>query len=134
MKILNSIKIVLFNFQLNQNKSRFYLTKYFSQSCPSNNLKHYQLDTPLFKKILTPELKKIWEIFSKYNYELRIAGGAIRDLLMNTEPHDIDLATNALPQQMIEIFEKEKIRIFNLNGIKHGTVSVRVDDKVNKFK
>lgn len=93
-------------------------------------LKHYQLETPLFKKVLTDELKTLAEVFKKNNFELRIAGGAVRDLVMNILPHDIDLATNALPDQMIRIFDKENIRIINLNGLKHGTVPVRINDKV----
>ena len=52
---------------------------------------------------------------------------------MDIEPNDIDLATNALPNQMLSLFEKEKIRIFNLNGLKHGTIAIRINDKVFCF-
>ena len=50
---------------------------------------------------------------------------------MNKFPSDIDLATDALPSQMIDMFKKEKIRILNLKGLKHGTVPVRINDKVS---
>lgn len=37
-----------------------------------------KLDTPEFKSIFTPELETLVELFQKYNYEIRIAGGAVR--------------------------------------------------------
>lgn len=98
-----------------------------------STLKTYKIESKLFKQILTEELSILSNVFKKNNFELRIAGGAVRDLIMNILPHDIDLATNALPDQMIKIFNKENIRIINLNGLKHGTVPVRINDKVNNL-
>ena len=89
--------------------------------------------SPLFNKICTnnDDVTYLFSIFEKYNYELRMAGGAVRDILLNIEPHDIDFATNALPEQMIEMFDRENVRILNLNGLKHGTLPIRVKDRVN---
>ena len=42
----------------------------------------------------------------RHGHELRIAGGAVRDLLGGKVPHDIDFATTATPDQMKEIFLK----------------------------
>lgn len=50
---------------------------------------------------------------------------------MNISPHDIDFATTATPKQMIEMFEQENVRIFNLNGAKHGTITSRINDEEN---
>jgi len=115
-------------------KRIFLLAKRFiqlkTQVCSQSGCKYYQLETPLFTKILSKDLKYLSELFKKHDYELRIAGGAVRDLLMDIVPNDIDLATNAMPDQMLSLFEKEKIRIFNLNGLKHGTVAIRINDKV----
>ena len=102
-----------------------------NKRCESTDPKYFELKTPLFKEILTDELNHLFSVFKKNNFELRIAGGAVRDLLLDKKPYDIDLASNALPEQMIEIFEKEKIRVINLNGLKHGTVPVRINDKLN---
>ncbi|MES1906147.1 MAG: CCA tRNA nucleotidyltransferase 1, mitochondrial, partial [Paramarteilia canceri] len=60
-----------------------------------------------------------------------ICGGTIRDILSENKPHDVDFATDATPQQMIHLFEKENIRIINKNGISHGTVTARVNDDEN---
>ncbi len=101
-------------------------------------LKNLPNASHLYKKILSSDLLNLVNLFSKYNFEIRIAGGAVRDILMGIEPHDVDLATNALPEQMLDIFRKENIRIYNQNGIKHGTVTVRINDRVrniiSKFK
>ena len=37
-----------------------------------------KIDTPEFHSIFTPELNTLAELFSKYGYELRIVGGAVR--------------------------------------------------------
>lgn len=89
------------------------------------------LDTPAFKAILTPEVKFLQEVFKRHNYELRVAGGAVRDLLSGIIPEDLDFATTATPQQMRQMFEEEQLRMFNENGEKHGTVSTRINDKAN---
>ena len=54
----------------------------------------------------------------------------MRDLLMNKVPHDIDFATTATPSQMKEMFEKERVRMINNRGEKHGTITARINDKV----
>ncbi|XP_032676435.1 CCA tRNA nucleotidyltransferase 1, mitochondrial isoform X2 [Odontomachus brunneus] len=90
-----------------------------------------KLDSPEFLSVFTPELRTLVDLFKKYNYELRIAGGAVRDILMNKHPTDLDFATNATPNQMKEIFENENIRMLNVKGEKHGTITVRINDKDN---
>lgn len=39
-------------------------------------------------------------------YRSLIAGGAVRDLLLGRKPQDIDIATDATPEQVDEIFDK----------------------------
>lgn len=57
-----------------------------------------------FLKIIeNPEVKILSSIFNNANYEIRIAGGAVRDLMTGQYPHDIDFATTATPEQMIDI-------------------------------
>ena len=89
-----------------------------------------KLQSPVLDNLMTPEMKKLSDLFEKYNFELRIAGGAVRDVLLDKVPHDIDFATTATPTQMKEIFSKEGIRMVNMNGEKHGTITARIDDKV----
>ncbi|XP_017082281.1 CCA tRNA nucleotidyltransferase 1, mitochondrial [Drosophila eugracilis] len=90
-----------------------------------------KVKTPEFESVFTPELNDLVALFKKYDYELRIAGGAVRDILMSIPPKDIDLATTATPEQMKEMFEKEGVRMINANGEKHGTITPRINDKEN---
>lgn len=90
-----------------------------------------KLDNELFKSIFTDDLNKLLEIFNKYNYEIRIAGGAVRDILMEKKPTDLDFATTATPAQMKEMFDKEEVRMINMNGEKHGTITARINNNEN---
>lgn len=53
-----------------------------------------------------------------------IVGGSLRDSLLGNEPADYDVATSALPDQMIEIFSG--FRVVE-TGLKHGTLTVISD-------
>lgn len=90
-----------------------------------------KLDNELFNAIFSPELIHLVNIFKKYNHEIRIAGGAVRDLLMEKQPTDLDFATTATPAQMKSMFDTEQIRMINMNGEKHGTITPRINDKEN---
>ena len=68
-------------------------------------------------------------ILNKLNdngYEGFIVGGCVRDSLMGIKPHDWDICTSALPEQVVELFKDFKVIP---TGIKHGTVSVILDDE-----
>ncbi|XP_055638570.1 CCA tRNA nucleotidyltransferase 1, mitochondrial [Toxorhynchites rutilus septentrionalis] len=90
-----------------------------------------KIDTPEFRSIFTKELEDLIALFRKYGHEIRIAGGAVRDILMGKCPKDIDIATTATPTEMKEIFTEENIRMINMNGEKHGTITPRINDKTN---
>lgn len=51
-------------------------------------------------------------------------GGCVRDVLRNVSPNDYDVATSALPSQVISAFSDVPV---NETGIKHGTVTVLWD-------
>lgn len=55
-------------------------------------------------------------------YEGYIVGGCVRDYLMGTEPHDYDITTSALPEEVKKIFPHTVD-----TGIQHGTVTVVID-------
>lgn len=56
---------------------------------------------------------------NKNNYEAFIVGGCVRDALLGIEPKDWDITTDALPDEIKDIFEKTVD-----TGLKHGTVTV----------
>jgi len=97
----------------------------------SRTLTMSKINSPYFQDVLTPELNKLSELFNKNGFEIRIAGGAVRDLLMGKSPADVDFATTATPDQMKDMFTKENIRMINALGEKHGTITARINDAVN---
>lgn len=68
--------------------------------------------------------QRIIKKIQKAGFEAYVAGGAVRDLLMNKTPHDYDIATSALPEDVKNIFERTID-----TGLKHGTVTV-IENKV----
>jgi len=105
--------------------------RFLSSSVRKANLKTMKLEWSKMERVLTPELRTLSGIFSKHGYELRIAGGAVRDLLMDKTPSDVDFATTATPDQMKTMFDTENIRMINNQGEKHGTITARINDKDN---
>jgi tRNA nucleotidyltransferase (CCA-adding enzyme) len=90
-----------------------------------------QINTPEYRALLTPCLLKLAELFKANKHELRVAGGAVRDILMGIHPHDVDFATTATPDQVKQMLTGANIRMINTNGEKHGTITARIDDKEN---
>lgn len=68
-------------------------------------------------------VQKVGRMLGKEGFACYIVGGAIRDLVMGKIPHDYDLATDALPDEMLNIFPKS-VSI----GAKFGTVMALVQD------
>ncbi len=74
-----------------------------------------KIDSDKLKQLLTPELDTLVNVFKRHNYEIRIAGGAVRDMLMGSQiPDDIDFATTATPTEMKKMFDDEGIRMINM--------------------
>ena len=78
------------------------------------------------KSIITPAIRKLDKVFKKNQHEVRIVGGAVRDIALGKEPKDIDFATDATPDEMIAMLDKEGIRHIP-TGIEHGTITAVID-------
>ena len=84
-----------------------------------------QLD--LKKKFeITDELSKLANIFNRGGHEIRIVGGAVRDLALDKTPKDIDLATDATPGEMQQMFDSAGVRHIP-TGIEHGTITAVIN-------
>ncbi len=57
----------------------------------------------------------------KHGFEAYMVGGCVRDTIMGREYNDIDITTNACPDEMLEVFSNYKVIP---TGIKHGTITV----------
>jgi tRNA nucleotidyltransferase/poly(A) polymerase len=56
-----------------------------------------EIDTSAFKALFSSEMKILASLFKECGNELRIEGGAVRDLLMKLQQKDLDFATTATP-------------------------------------
>ncbi len=61
----------------------------------------------------------------KHGFEAYMVGGCVRDSIMGRECHDIDITTNARPEEILAVFSGFKVVP---TGIKHGTVTVFCGD------
>ena len=80
------------------------------------------------KSVITSPIKKLDKVFKNNKYELRIVGGAVRDLALGKTPKDIDLATDATPDEMMTILDKSGIRHIP-SGLEHGTITAILDNE-----
>ena len=69
-------------------------------------------------------------------YEAYIVGGAVRDLLVNLEPKDFDVATNATPEQVKSLFRRAFIigRRFRLVHVIYGRGREHEKIEVSTFR
>lgn len=60
-----------------------------------------------------------------YGYEVRVIGGAVRDLLMKETNDDFDLSTTATPAEILNCLKNHNDDYYVIpTGIKHGTVTI----------
>ncbi len=73
-------------------------------------------------------LARLFEALDGEGEEIRIAGGAVRDALLGTVPDEIDLATTALPDEIVRRAKAAGLKPVP-TGIEHGTVTVVVEGR-----
>ena len=130
--------MLIFNRLIRFKPILFNLCKFYSRTptivryrAQSKALITQKIDTPEYRTLLTPSLLKLAELFKANQHELRVAGGAVRDILMGIDPHDVDFATTATPDQVKEMLTNANIRMINTNGERHGTITARINDQEN---
>jgi tRNA nucleotidyltransferase (CCA-adding enzyme) len=71
-----------------------------------------------------PDVVAVCRRLRAAGHEAHLVGGGVRDLLIGRAPADFDLATDAHPETVLELFG----RAFAIpTGLKHGTVTVLTD-------
>ncbi|QKX02204.1 CCA tRNA nucleotidyltransferase [Wolbachia endosymbiont of Dirofilaria (Dirofilaria) immitis] len=68
------------------------------------------------------ETSIIIDAIEEFSGEIRLVGGCVRDSILQCNVHDIDLATNLLPGQVIEALKLRNIKAIP-TGLRHGTVT-----------
>jgi poly(A) polymerase len=85
--------------------------------------KQFEISLHKFNNIFSPSLIEFIKLVRSYGFEIRVIGGAVRDLLEGRIPNDVDLVTNAKPTEMLYILERNEIT-HTEKGIQHGTIKV----------
>ena len=76
---------------------------------------------------LSESARRAIETLNENGYRAFVVGGAVRDLLSGKTPSDYDVATSALPEEVIKVFDGEKVI---KTGLKHGTVTVLLPEPI----
>lgn len=77
------------------------------------------------------EIVNVIKIINDSGFEAYIVGGCVRDSLMKKTPEDWDLATNATPEKIQQIFKKNGFDSFYENNF--GTVGVLLSKKERTY-
>lgn len=70
------------------------------------------------------QVKKVLSLLQSHGFESYLVGGCVRDYLMGKDPEDYDIATNASPNDVMSIFEEDRVIP---TGLRHGTVTVIIE-------
>ncbi len=75
--------------------------------------------------LLPQQVKTALNLLTENGYEAFIVGGCVRDSILGITPLDWDITTNAIPKQILSVFENYRTI---KTGIKHGTVTVIIQN------
>src|SRR3984957_15098285 len=78
----------------------------------------------------SPAVVELGELFAQAGRELALVGGPVRDVfLVGQQLQDIDLTTDAVPEQVLEIVEGWADKVWTV-GIDFGTIGLRKRDDI----
>ena len=75
--------------------------------------------------IIQNQAQKAIDLLSDNGFEAYLVGGCVRDSILGREFNDYDITTSALPEEIKKVFSD--FRVIE-TGIKHGTVTVLIDE------
>ncbi|MDJ0995175.1 MAG: CCA tRNA nucleotidyltransferase [Dinoroseobacter sp.] len=73
-----------------------------------------------------PRTRRVLRAFRNDGYQALLVGGTVRNALLGVPVTDIDIATNAVPDEILSVAEGAGIRAVP-TGISHGTVTLVID-------
>jgi poly(A) polymerase len=71
-----------------------------------------------------PAVNEIGLLFARHGYQLALVGGPVRDVLRGEQPTDLDLTTDARPEQILALIAPWADAVWTV-GIAFGTVGAR---------
>lgn len=80
------------------------------------------------RKFISPSALKVLYRLNGAGFRACLVGGGVRDLLLGREPKDFDIATDALPEQVRELFRNSRLigRRFRLAHVRYGQEIIEV--------
>ena len=83
---------------------------------------------PLSPKQISNGARKVVEQLSSDGYEAYLVGGCVRDLMLGLKPKDFDVATDATPEQINQLFRRSRIvgRRFQIVHVRMGSEIIEV--------
>ena len=83
---------------------------------------------PVSRKLISANALKVLYRLNKGGYDAYLVGGGVRDILLGLQPKDFDIATNATPEQIKELFRNCRLigRRFRLAHIVFGREIIEV--------
>ena len=80
------------------------------------------------RKLMSPNALKVISRLNNSGFEAYLVGGGVRDILLGGEPKDFDIATDAHPEQVHELFRNSRLigRRFKLVHILFGREVIEV--------
>lgn len=83
---------------------------------------------PISRANISPNALKVLYRLKDAGYQAFLVGGAVRDLLLGLQPKDFDVATNAHPDQVKQLFRNCRLigRRFHLAHVRYGYEIIEV--------
>lgn len=83
---------------------------------------------PVSRRLISPSALKVMQRLHDHGYQAYLVGGGVRDILLNKQPKDFDISTNAHPEQVHALFKNSRLigRRFKLVHILYGREMIEV--------
>jgi poly(A) polymerase len=75
-------------------------------------------------RTLAPAAAELGELFARAGHEIALVGGPVRDVFLGQHPSDLDLTTDAVPEDVLAITKRWADKTWTV-GIEFGTVGLR---------
>lgn len=77
-------------------------------------------------ELVPAPLRALRDLFVRDGFDLRLVGGCVRDFIKGEHPHDVDLCTDAFPDEQLALYQKHGLKYIE-TGLQHGTLTVVLD-------
>ncbi|MGH3170909.1 MAG: CCA tRNA nucleotidyltransferase [Trebonia sp.] len=80
-------------------------------------------------RTFAPAAAELGELFARAGHEIALVGGPVRDVFLGRRPSDLDLTTDAVPEEVLAITKRWADKTWTV-GIDFGTVGLRKGETI----